>query len=167
MKIRLKNLINLTFSSLCVALTLIGMLLFSYMKKTTDLNEHITVTVYENTYTSLYVDLKDINPGSETNYVINVEGDDLSNFDFTLNFSENNNSGRLDEYLSVEIKANDFCVEKNLHEILYSEEEFKLGKNVKLISLTYKMDESIGNEAQDAFANFLIYLTATKEGSVE
>lgn len=159
MKPKIKQLINLTFSSLCVALTLIGIVLFSYFRTTKQEVNDITITINEETTTRLDVDLKEINPGSEEKYSINLDSEDLSLYYVSLQFVDKGNSGNLDKYLTLVLSTNDYKIEKSLYEVLINEEKFDLGTNVKNIYVIYKMDESIGNEAQNTTVDFSINLT--------
>lgn len=159
MKPKIKQLINLTFSSLCVALTLIGIVLFSYFRTTKQEVNDITITINEETTTRLDVDLKEINPGSEEKYSINLDSEDLSLYYVSLQFVDKGNSGNLDKYLTLVLSTNDYKIEKSLYEVLTNEEKFDLGTNVKNIYVIYKMDESIGNEAQNTTVDFSINLT--------
>lgn len=160
MKLKIKQLINLTFCDLCMALALIGIVLFSYFRNTSKNMNNITITINEEITTKLDVDLKEINPGSEEKYSINLDSEDLSLYCISLQFLEKDNKGNLDEYLTLVLNANDYKIEKNLHEVLVNEEKFDLGVNVKNIYVAYKMDESVGNEAQNATTDFSINLTA-------
>ena len=66
--------------------------------------------------------------------------------------------GELSNYLSLSISANEFNINKSFKEVLNKNEVFVLGPSVRKISLTYSMDESVGNEAQNTYANFYIDL---------
>ena len=139
------------------ALSLIGVLLFIHFQKSTAPNQ-ITVTINEETTKNLKIDLENIVPGSETSYTINIDSKYFNDFDFSISFYEKDDPGELSNYLSLSISANEFKINKSFKEILNKNETFDLGSNVKQISLVYIMDENIGNEAQNAYANFYIDL---------
>ena len=139
------------------ALSLIGVLLFIHFQKSTAPNQ-ITVTINEETTKNLKIDLENIVPGSETSYTINIDSKYFNDFDFSISFYEKDDPGELSNYLSLSISANEFKINKSFKEILNKNETFDLGSNVKQISLVYIMDENVGNEAQNAYANFYIDL---------
>ena len=139
------------------ALSLIGVLLFIHFQKSTAPNQ-ITVTINEETTKNLKIDLENIVPGSETSYTINIDSKYFNDFDFSISFYEKDDPGELSNYLSLSISANEFKINKSFKEILNKNETFDLGSNVKQISLIYIMDENVGNEAQNAYANFYIDL---------
>ena len=133
------------------------------LKKSEKLDNVTTIEINDEITKNLNVDLKDIAPGTETKYLINIEGLELSSFNVSLSFYEKNNPGTLSEYLTLSLTANDFNVTKSLKEILTNKDTYELGNDVKQISLVYLMDESVGNEAQDTYANFYIDLKASKK----
>ena len=140
------------------ALSLIGVLLFVNFKKNTVLPNEITVTINEETTKNLKIDLENIVPGSKTSYTINIDSKYFDDFNFSISFYELDDPGELSNYLSLSISANEFNINKSFKEVLNKNEVFVLGTNVRKISLTYIMDESIGNEAQNTYANFYIDL---------
>ena len=140
------------------ALSLIGVLLFVNFKKNTVLPNEITVTINEETTKNLKIDLEDIVPGSKRSYTINIDSKYFDEFNFSISFYELDDPGELSNYLSLSISANEFNINKSFKEVLNKNEVFVLGTNVRKISLTYIMDESIGNEAQNTYANFYIDL---------
>ena len=149
-----KNILVLVTS----ALSLIGVLLFVNFKKNTVLPNEITVTINEETTKNLKIDLEDIVPGSKRSYTINIDSKYFDEFNFSISFYELDDPGELSNYLSLSISANEFNINKSFKEVLNKNEVFVLGTNVRKISLTYIMDESIGNEAQNTYANFYIDL---------
>ncbi len=144
----------------CTAVSLTGILLYYFFKKNTELENATTITINEETTKSLKVDLVDIAPGSRSSYTINIESKYFDDFDFSIKFYEKDDPGELSNYLSLSLTANEYSVTKSFKEILNSEEIFSLGNNVRKISLLYTMDESVGNEAQNTYANFYIELTS-------
>ena len=149
-----KNILVLVTS----ALSLIGVLLFVNFKKNTVLPNEITVTINEETTKNLKIDLEDIVPGSKRSYTINIDSKYFDEFNFSISFYELDDPGELSNYLSLSISANEFNINKSFKEVLNKNEVFVLGPSVKKISLTYSMDESVGNEAQNTYANFYIDL---------
>ncbi len=149
-----KNILVLVTS----ALSLIGVLLFVNFKKNTVLPNEITVTINEETTKNLKIDLEDIVPGSKRSYTINIDSKYFDEFNFSISFYELDDPGELSNYLSLSISANEFNINKSFKEVLNKNEVFVLGPSVRKISLTYSMDESIGNEAQNTYANFYIDL---------
>lgn len=149
-----KNILVLVTS----ALSLIGVLLFVNFKKNTVLPNEITVTINEETTKNLKIDLEDIVPGSKRSYTINIDSKYFDEFNFSISFYELDDPGELSNYLSLSISANEFNINKSFKEVLNKNEVFVLGPSVKKISLTYTMDESVGNEAQNTYANFYIDL---------
>ncbi len=133
------------------------------LKKGEKLDNVTTIEINDEITKNLNVDLKDIAPGTKTKYLINIEGLELSSFNVSLSFYEKNNPGTLSEYLTLSLTANDFNVTKSLKEILINKDTYELGNDVRQISLVYLMDESVGNEAQDTYANFYIDLKASKK----
>ena len=153
---------NLKFilMGLCVAVSLAGAFLYLHLEKSLVLDKFTTVSVKDQTVTSLQVNLSDLSPASEENYVISLESQDLSSLNIYLKFYPDENPGNLSDFLSLDISANDVSVTKSLSEVLQNKETFALGRDVTEISLTYKMDKAVGNEAQNTFANFYIDLMA-------
>lgn len=149
-----KNILVLVTS----ALSLIGVLLFVNFKKNTVLPNEITVTINEETTKNLKIDLEDIVPGSKRSYTINIDSKYFDEFNFSISFYELDDPGELSNYLSLSISANEFNINKSFKEVLNKNEVFVLGPSVRKISLTYSMDESVGNEAQNTYANFYIDL---------
>ena len=152
----MKRFTNFILITLTSALTITGVLLYVHFKKNTKLPNVTTVTINEETTKNLKVDLDDIAPGSESTYTINIESKYFSDFIFSVTFYEKDDPGELSNYLSLTLNANEFTVTKSFKEVLENKETFSLGNNIKKISLTYTMDESVGNEAQDTYANFYI-----------
>lgn len=159
----MKRLLKITLGSLCVTVSLVGILLYLNLKKGEKLDNVTTIEINDEITKNLNVDLKDIAPGTKTKYLINIEGLELSSFNVSLSFYEKNNPGTLSEYLTLSLTANDFNVTKSLKEILINKDTYELGNDVRQISLVYLMDESVGNEAQDTYANFYIDLKASKK----
>lgn len=146
--------------SLCAALSLTGVLLYFHFKQNMVMDKVTIITIKEDVVKNLAVKIDDIAPGSENNYVINIESNDISVFNISLTFYNGDNPGNLSDYLSLSLKANDLNIEKPLKSILEDKETIDLGRNVKEISLTYKMPIDVGNEAQNSYANFYIDLIA-------
>lgn len=141
-------------------MSLTGVLLYLHLEDTLVLDKFTTISVKDQTIKSLQVNLSDLSPASEESYVINIESQDLSSLNIYLKFYPDENPGNLSDFLSLDISTNDICVTKSLSEVLQNEETFTLGSDVTNISLTYKMDKEVGNEAQNTFANFYIDLIA-------
>lgn len=160
----MKRFIKFILVLLTSALSLTGVLLFVHLKKNTVLPNEVTVTINEETTKNLKIDLIDIVPGSETSYTINIDSKYFDDFNFSISFYEMDDPGELSNYLSLSISANEFNISKSFKEILNKNEVFALGTNVRKISLTYKMDESVGNEAQNTYANFYIDLISKSRG---
>ncbi len=145
---------------LCAAVSVAGGLLFLHLEDSLVLDKFTTISVKDQTVHSLQVNLSDLSPASEENYVINIQSQDLSSLNIYLKFYPDENPGNLSDFLSLDLYANDISVTKSLSEVLQNKETFALGSGVMKISLTYKMDKAVGNEAQNTFANFYIDLMA-------
>lgn len=143
---------------LCVAMASTGVVTWAITQKDTELEEETVVEINDESENTLKANLSGFYPGSEQEYVVKLTGDG-SEYSVTLKFRNDNENGRLEEYLTVKIEANGNVIEKPLSEALDGE-EISLGKGISEIKIIYAMSEETGNEAQGTTANFYIDITA-------
>ena len=143
----------------CVAMAFIGILLFFVLSNGNKLLEHTTITLKGETTETLSVEIKDLYPGSKSEYEITLNGDHPEEFYITLSFREKSD-GKLKEYIGVKIETDNVTIEKSLKDLLDGKENLSLGKNSTNIKITYTMSESAGNETQGADIKFYIDLIA-------
>lgn len=158
----MNNRIYKILTLLTTSLSLIGCVLFSQMRRAISLESNTTITLSENETATLKADLKDIYPGSENEYVVNLNNESRTSYSVTLTFDGEINKGNLDKYLTVIFESETVSFNKSLNEVLSSKETFNMGNDVKHIKLTYVMPSDIGNEAQDSFADFYIDISAKR-----
>lgn len=158
----MNNRIYKILTLLTTSLSLIGCVLFSQVRRAISLESNTTITLSENETATLKADLKDIYPGSENEYVVNLNSESRVSYSVTLTFDGEINKGNLDRYLTVTFESESVSFTKLLSEVLSSKETFSMGNDVKHIKLTYVMSSEIGNEAQDSFADFYIDISAKR-----
>lgn len=156
----MKTRYKLALTGLCSAIAISGVAILLAMKKYMPLEPVTTISINKATTKSLKVDLHDVNPGTEHSYVIKLDTVDPSAFFISVAFLKDADSGDLDKYLTLTLLANETKIEKPLYEVLSNKEKADLGNNVEEISITYAMDSSVGNEAQNLSTKFQIQLTA-------
>lgn len=145
----------------CVAMTFIGVLLFFGLSNGDNLLEHTTITLKGETTKTLSAEIKDLYPGSVSEYEIILDGDHSEEFYITLSFREISN-GKLKDYIGVKIKTDNVTIEKPLKELLDEKANLSLGQNSTNIKITYTMAIDAGNETQGADIKFYIDLTAKR-----
>lgn len=158
----LNNRIYKILTLLATSLSLIGCVLFSQVRRAISLESNTTITLSENETATLKADLKDIYPGSENKYIVNLNNESRASYSVSLKFDGGINKGNLDQYLTVTFESESVSFTKLLKEVLSSKETFDMGNNVKHIKLTYLMPSEIGNEAQNSFADFYIDISAKR-----
>ncbi len=162
-KHKLKTKIYHILTLLTTSLSILGCILFSNVRSALMLERNTSLTINENETKSLKVELNDIYPGSENKYVINVYTKYETGLNISLKFDGSENKGDLANYLTVICESENVTVNKSLSEVLSNDESFDMGKDVKHINLTYLMSTSIGNEAQNSFADFYIEVNAKRK----
>ena len=165
---------NRSINMLIVSLLLLGVFsviltVFLWQAKE-DFPKDITVDEGGVTETILAVrDLK-LNPTESKEYSVNLFCAASGGYDISLDYEETVN-GRLKQFVSVTIKANDTVVyEGGLMALLDGNEvirfngELRNKKDEKPLVLTiiYHMPRSVGNEAQGTYADFDIHLSIKK-----
>ena len=147
---------------LTVVMSLIGLLIWYNVAKTAGEKNpmEVDITLNGNTTRELSVDFKDLNPGTDGQYVINLKAQNAKDYSVVLRF---HGEGKIKDYIDVEITtdAEGFeCEKKKLADLLDGE-EIALGKGATRITVSYSMPVDVGNEAQGAEANFFIELVAS------
>ncbi len=145
----------------CVAMAFIGVIVLLVLSNGNKLLEHTTITIKGETTKTLSAEIKDLYPGSVSEYEIVLEGDHPEEFYITLSFREKSN-GKLKDYIGVKIETDNVTIEKSLKDLLDGKEKLSLGQNSTNIKITYTMSESAGNETQGADINFYIDLTTKR-----
>ncbi len=158
MKIKIYHILTLT----ATALSVIGCVLFSKIPQILELDHNTSITLLENETTKLKVDLVDINPGNDVEYTINLYTNVDSGLNIFVTFDGQDNKGDLQKYLNVSFTSELASISKPLSEVLTNNESFNMGKDINKIVVKYSMPETIGNEAQNAFADFYINLNAKR-----
>lgn len=143
----------------CVVMALTGMVLWMVMQEQNELQEQTVIELNGETSKTLKADLTGFYPGSEQEYKIILRGETASDYEITLNFRNDQNSGALENYLTVTVTTNEVTIRKQLKE-LFEGDGVELGSGISEITITYEMPETTGNEAQGASADFYIDLTA-------
>lgn len=126
------------------------------------LESNTTVTINENETTTLKVDLNDIYPGKEAAYTINIYTKVDNGLNISLTFDDEINKGDLQKYLDINFSSEFVSISKPLDDVLSNKEKFDMGQDIKHISIVYSMPLTIGNEAQNSFADFYINLNAKR-----
>lgn len=144
----------------CIALSGVCSSLF-FSANNDKLQKNTTITVKQDTTRTLEAEITGIYPGNSREYVINLNVKDAEILDISLAFrNKENNDGKLKNYIDVTISAGDVKIEKTLKELLDDDAKYDLGDNVKTITITYTMPESVGNESKGATADFYIDISA-------
>ncbi len=159
----MKNNVYRILTLLSASLSIIGCVLFSTMRSALLLEPNTSLTINENETKNLKVELNDIYPGSADTYVINIYTEYETGLNISITFDGEENKGDLANYLDVSFNSESVSVTKPLKEVLSSKESFDMGIDIKHISLTYSMPITIGNEAQNSFADFYIELNAKRK----
>lgn len=147
---------------LTTVMSILGCVIFSQFPRVLFLENNTTLTINENETTSLKVDLSDIYPGNSAEYTINLYTSVKNGLNISVSFDGDSNKGDLDKYLNVSFSSESVSINKSLHDVLTSKETFDMGQDIKHISIVYTMPSSIGNEAQNSFADFYINLNANR-----
>lgn len=158
LKIKLYHILTLAATTLSI----VGCILFTQLPQILKLDQNTSITLLENETTKLKVDLVDINPGSDITYTINLYTNVDNGLNIFLSFDGEGNKGDLQKYVNVSFVSEVTSVTKSLSEVLNNGESFDMGKDIKKIDVSYSMPESIGNEAQNAYADFYINLNAKR-----
>lgn len=163
MKIKIYHILTL----LAASLSIVGCILFTKLPQILNLDRNTSITLLENETTKLKVDLNDINPGNNVEYRINLYTNVNNGLSIFVSFDNEINKGSLQDYLNVtftsELDSEIInSVTKPLSEVLTNKESFNMGKDIKYLYVSYSMPESVGNEAQDAFADFYLTINAKR-----
>ena len=108
---------------------------------------------------TLEITESDFVPGEERTYELKLVGSEGA-YDFTLSFRQKE-SGTLQNYLYVTVKAGDVQQKKSLRELLAGE-TLRFRSDADVLVLTYSMPKEVGNEAQGAVASFDLTITAAR-----
>lgn len=143
----------------CVVMAFTGIVIWAVLQDQNNLKERTVIKLNGETSKTLKAELSGLYPGNEQEYKIILNGELAEDYEITLNFSNDENSGALENYLIVTITTKDVTIQKQLKELLDGE-KIELGGNANEITIVYAMPEDTGNEAQGATADFYINLTA-------
>ncbi len=147
---------------LTVVMSLIGLLIWYNVTKTAGEKNPLDadVTLNGNTAKELSVDFKDLKPGSDGQYVINLNAKNARDYSVVLKFR---GDGQIKDFIDVEVTtdAEGFECKKSKLADLLGGEEMDLGKGATKITVRYSMPVDVGNEAQGAEATFFIELVAS------
>lgn len=146
----------------CVVMTFIGIVLLAVLQEQDSLKEHTVIELNGETSKTLKAELTDFYPGIKQEYKIILNGESVENYQITLNFRNDKNSGDLKNYLTVTITTKDVTIQKQLKDLLDGD-KVELGNNSNEITIVYAMPEDTGNEAQGTTAEFYIDLTASND----
>lgn len=117
-------------------------------------SKQTTVIINGETKKTLNVELKDLYPGSQKEYEIVLQTA-REDYQTTLRFRSKSDS-EIKEYIEVKVIAGESTIEKNLSELLESEEDILIGQSQERIKLIYGMKEEAGNETQGKDITFYV-----------
>ena len=117
-------------------------------------SKQTTVIINGETKKTLNVELKDLYPGGQKEYEIVLQTA-REDYQTTLRFRSKSDS-EIKEYIEVKVIAGESTIEKNLSELLESEEDILIGQSQERIKLIYGMKEEAGNETQGKDITFYV-----------
>lgn len=142
-----------------IVLTVLGLIIWGIVGIWNKPENEITLTIEEETVTTLEARLVGIYPGGEKSYKVNLVGEGADGYYITLNFRDDD-GGKLKKYIRVAINAGEEDRSEEL-EALLSGDKIKLGRGIREITITYAMPESVGNESQGTEVTFYIDVEAS------
>jgi len=161
----MRRVVSVLFVAL-VSVMVTGVTLVYYLQSNPQENFERNVTlesegVTEETFEFSALDLK---PGDVIEYKINLNNATEDLYEVSLVFTEEKDGG-LKEYVDVELQCGNRKVSKKLKALFEDSNpvkfDCKVGSGeIPVVYVRYIMQESVGNEAQDATADFKIVLTA-------
>lgn len=147
----------------CVITAFTGVVIWGVLREQqAELTENTVIELDGETEKTVKAELTGFYPGGKQTYTLLLSGEMAEDYDVTISFRNDKNSGALENYLTVTIKTKDVMIERQLKDLL-DEGEIELGKNANEVTITYAMPEDTGNEAQGTTADFYIDLTATND----
>ena len=117
-------------------------------------SKQTTVIVNGETKKTFNVELEDLYPGSQKEYEIVLQTA-REDYQTTLRFRSKSDS-EIKEYIEVKVIAGENTIEKNLSELLESEEDILIEQSQEKIKLIYGMKEEAGNETQGKDISFYV-----------
>ena len=148
-----------------VLLLLVGVALMAVLLTTPNNTLVHDVTLDDNqvTHDSLNFSVNGLLPGQERGYTVNLKGTRSGNYAVSLEFVEKN-EGALKNYIDVTVRCGE-------NERIYKLSELLGGTTVSItckvtaaqptvIQVIYTIPQEVGNDAQNATADFVINLTA-------
>ncbi len=106
-------------------------------------------------------------PGEQTKYEIELKGEIETECEVTLSFEEKSDK-TLKHYVYAKVEHNgEVIADKSLSE-LFEGEVFKFKSDltkgkISTLTITYYMPADVGNEAENAEADFVLHITAANE----
>lgn len=154
--------------SICVA-TFIGIFAYFYISDAHDkFSKDIVIESSGKTIENFSIDNLSLTPGTKKEYSINLYCKAEGKYKVIVDYIEKEDGG-LKDHVNVEVKVGDrvIMIEKlsNLLQddflITFSQELFS--KDPAVLTLTYEMSKSVGNEAKNTSADFDIKIEIEKE----
>lgn len=142
---------------------LTGLFVYQYMKdETSDFEEDIVFSLDGETQKTLSVTDLNMVPGQEKECKITLNASDVGDYVITVNFQKKT-SGTLDKYLNAEISVNGTVQTRPLDELFLVDGNamtftVPAGES-EILTITYIMPETVGDEAQGASCSFDVVLT--------
>lgn len=126
-------------------------------------SDEIQVEVESDRVTERVVSVTDLSlyPGKEKTYTLKFNAKSVDEIDVSLGFEETE-TGKLKNYVIVTVSSGDKTETIGLNELLGGKTLTFSGK-IEIITITYRMDENVGNEAQGAATKFDIRIKASAE----
>ena len=123
--------------------------------------DEINVDVDNGQVSERVISVTDLNlyPGGEKAYTVKFASKSADNIAVTLEFEETE-AGELKNYVTVTVSSGEKTESAGLKELLEGKRFVFTGKIEKL-TLTYKMDESAGNDVQGAGIKFDVRIKAS------
>lgn len=137
--------------------------MFDMYKDKTVIN--VELSEDENYTETIEFEYLNIAPGESIDYTLNIDVEYDGEFDIVISFSDNDESLTLKEYAYARVTMGDTEICDVLLKDLFKSDELRIsaetaGDKKTTIKITYYMLESVGDEAQNAEANFTVTVTA-------
>lgn len=126
-------------------------------------SDEIQVEVESDRVTERVVSVTDLSlyPGKEKTYTLKFNAKSVDEIDVSLGFEETE-TGELKNYVIVTVSSGDKTETIGLNELLGGKMLTFSGK-IEKITIKYRMDENVGNEAHGAATKFDIRIKASAE----
>ncbi len=164
----MRSKMHLILLPLLILVTVTGIVLGTYNMRKRNTNVTDAVIIADGgTVTSDSISIPEIAPGESGAYTLYLVGDRNAVYTITMGFAEGEVT-TLAAYVKAEITIGGNKIEEAMLTEYFDDRQIKFDcrlskKNDTPLTLRFFMDESIGNEAQGATADFTVTFTANEQ----